>query len=123
MENLTKTVITEEEGTNIMDYAGFNLLLISMASEDNAPEPTVKNSAVRRPRMALVTNGGGGGVLNARWLDESETSLHGVSNGVDGKTMHLWTKVQEGEDALNSAIQPPYKGEEEFIEQLFIVLA
>jgi uncharacterized protein with NRDE domain len=123
VENLTGTAITEEERAKILDYAGFNLLLISMASEDNAPESTVKNSAVRKPRMVLVTNGGGGGVLDARWLDESETCLHGVSNGVDGKTMHLWTKVQEGEDALNAAIQPPYKSEEEFIEQLFMVLA
>jgi uncharacterized protein with NRDE domain len=123
VEKLTRSVTTEEEQMETMDYGGFNLLLISVASEDDAPEATVKNSAVRRPRMVLVTNGGGGGVLNARWLDESETCLHGISNGVDGKTMHLWTKVQEGEDALNEAIKPPYKGEEDFIEQLFTLLA
>jgi len=121
LEALTMTALTEEERAEHRDYAGFNLMLISVASEDDAQ---VKDgSAVRKPRMALVTNSGGGGVLSARRLDEHETCLQGVSNGVDGKTMDLWTKVKEGENALEAAIKPPYKDEETFIERLFAILS
>lgn len=123
MEGLTRDATTEEERAAHMDYSGFNLLLISVASEDGAPESTVKNSVVRKPRMALVTNGGGGGMPYARWFEENETCLHGISNGVDRKTMHLWTKVQEGQDALAAAVQTAHKDEEAFIEQLFALLA
>ena len=122
VDTLTNTAVTEEERAAHQDYAGFNLMLISVASEDDAPEPSKPGSAVRRPRMALVTNYGGGGTLGTRWLEENETSLHGISNGVDSKTMHLWIKVKEGQDALEKAIKSPYKNEEEFIEQLFAVL-
>ncbi|KIM28439.1 hypothetical protein M408DRAFT_33261, partial [Serendipita vermifera MAFF 305830] len=106
VEELTKTAVTEEERATHQDYAGFNLMLISVASEDNASEPAKPGGTVRRPRMALVTNYGGGGVLSARWLDEQESALHGISNGVDHKTMHLWTKVKEGQDSLEASIKP-----------------
>ncbi|PVF97677.1 hypothetical protein CPB86DRAFT_785632 [Serendipita vermifera] len=119
---LTEIPTTEEERIIHRDYAGFNLLLISVAEEDGAPEPT-GDGAVRRPRMALVTNSGGGGVLSARWLDEKETALHGVSNGIDGVTMHLWTKVKEGEECLKEAINAPHLVEDELCEHIFSVLS
>jgi uncharacterized protein with NRDE domain len=120
VEELTN--FTEEERATHRDYAGFNLMLISMAEEDGTSAPP-QGSIVRPPRMALVTNSGGGGVLSARWLSEEETRLGGVSNGIDGSTMHLWTKVKQGQDALASAIQRPHHSEEELCENLFSVLS
>lgn len=122
VEELTKEFLTEEEQFTHRDYAGFNMMLISVAEEDGTPE-AAQESTVRPPRMALVTNSGGGGVLSARWLSEEETRHSGVSNGVDGKNMHLWTKVKQGQDALEAVIRTPHQSEEELCKHLFSILA
>jgi uncharacterized protein with NRDE domain len=122
VEELTNVDLTEEERATHRDYAGFNLMLISMAEEDGTSVPP-RGSIVRPPRMSLVTNSGGGGVLSVRWLSEEETRHSGVSNGIDSSTMQLWTKVKQGQDALASAIQKPHDTEEELCEDLFSVLS
>lgn len=135
--------LTEEERLTHRNYAGFNLLLISLAAEDaEAPStsrsrpsekngeepvsPTTKGSPergmLRRPRIALVTNSGGGGPLSARWLTDEEVNLNGVSNGIDRSTMHLWSKVKQGQEALGNVVAGKYSGEEELIEELFRIL-
>lgn len=122
IKSLTRAPLTEEERLTHRDYAGFNLTLISMAEEDGAVDPT-DGSSVRPPRMALVTNSGGGGTLTARWLSKEETKCGGMSNGVDGSTMDLWTKVKMGRNALDSVINTPHRTEEELCEDLFAILA
>jgi len=97
------------------DYAGFNLWLASLRPRDGA-----KNG--NEPNMALVTNHGGGGKLAFRWLNQDEVEVNGLSNGIDGQTMHLWTKIDWGKELFHEAIakQPP--SEEALMEDLFKVL-
>jgi hypothetical protein len=118
VNELTGIPTTEEERITYRDYAGFNLLLISVAEEDGAPVGA-EDSSMRRPRMALVTNSGGGGELSSRWLDETEIRLGGVSNGIDGVTMHLWTKIKEGQEGLKESIDTPDLVEDKLCEHLF----
>lgn len=95
------------------DYAGFNLLLVSMAQEDAKPRSVPQNAGEHEdeilpeivPRMALMTNSGEGGRLTARWLEGDEARLGGVSNGVDGSTMEMWTKIELGKRALSDLIR------------------
>lgn len=55
--------------------------------------------------MVLVTNHGGGGKLAWRWLDKEEVAFDGLSNGVDGKTMQLWTKIDIGKEIFSTVLQ------------------
>jgi uncharacterized protein with NRDE domain len=124
--------MTEQERLTHRNYAGFNLLLISLAAEDEespskaAPEPTTI-SGIRRPRMALVTNSGGGGPLTARWLTGQEVDLSGVSNGIDQSTMHLWIKITRGQEDLGELVakdgqRDRNEREAELLEDLFRIL-
>jgi uncharacterized protein with NRDE domain len=122
VNELTDIPTTEEERVTHRNYAGFNLVLISVAEKDGAQAPA-DGSSVRAPHMALVTNSGDGGVLSSRWLNEAETCLHGVSNGIDGVTMQLWTKVKTGEDSLKEAMRTPDLEEDKLCEHLFSVLS
>lgn len=129
--------MSQEDILTHRNYAGFNLLLASLAAEDaEDADPTNPSSissnstsgltvGTRRPRMALVTNSGGGGPLTARWLTDEEVGLNGVSNGIDHITMHLWVKVARGQETLGELVADskdvPEK-EEELIEELFRIL-
>ena len=97
------------------DYGGFNMLLGSLHPRDGA-----KN--LNEPKMALVTNHGGGGKLAFRWLPQDEIEFSGLSNGIDGQTMHLWTKIDWGKDMFRAAIATQHPSEEALMENLFKVL-
>jgi len=97
------------------DYAGFNLWLGSLRPLDGAKD-------LNEPKMALVTNHGGGGKLAFRWLSQDEVEFDGLSNGIDGQTMHLWTKIDWGKDVFRAAIDKQHPSEESLMEDLFTVL-
>ena len=97
------------------DYAGFNLLLGSLDPHDGA-------KSLEEPKMALVTNHGGGGKLAFRWLPEDEVVFSGLSNGIDGQTMHLWTKIDWGKDLFRETLAKQHSSEEALIEDLFKIL-
>ncbi|KAG8772273.1 hypothetical protein FRC19_011228 [Serendipita sp. 401] len=123
VEALTEVPNTEEERLEHRDYSGFNMLLISLAEEDDPAHSGIKGAILNYPKMTLVTNSGGGGPVTARWLDQEEIDIGGLSNGVDGKTMHLWTKVEQGKSALNQILEEPLESEEQLMEKLFSILA
>lgn len=103
------------EGGPWKDYAGFNLWLGSLHPRDGA-----KN--LNEPKMALVTNHGGGGKLAFRWLSEEEAVFSGLSNGIDGQTMHLWTKIDWGKDLFRETLAKQHPSEEALMEDLFKIL-
>ena len=98
------------------DYSGFNLLLGSLHPRDG-----VENN-LSEPKMAIVTNHGGGGKLAFRWLSQDEVEINGLSNGIDGQTMHLWTKIDWGKDVFRAVISKQHPSEEALTEDLFKVL-
>lgn len=97
------------------DYAGFNLWLGSLDPRDGA-------KSLEEPKMALVTNHGGGGKLAFRWLPEDEVVFSGLSNGIDGQTMHLWTKIDWGKDLFRQTLAKQHSSEEALMEDLFKIL-
>jgi hypothetical protein len=97
------------------DYAGFNLWLCSLRPRDGAED-------LNKPMMALVTNHGGGGKLAVRWLPQDEVEFSGLSNGIDGQTMHLWTKIAWGRRLFSQVIAKQQPSEEALMEDLFTLL-
>lgn len=100
------------------DYAGFNLVLISFSTYDS-PDKNLD----RKPQIALVTNSGASGVLSARWMSQDDICLGGMSNGIDGKTMQYWTKIEEGKQSLRSLLDQPDLAEDNLVEGLFGILS
>ncbi|CAG7853051.1 SubName: Full=Uncharacterized protein {ECO:0000313/EMBL:CCA74589.1} [Serendipita indica DSM 11827] len=88
------TIGSQEGAESERDYAGFNLVLISFSTYDS-PDTNLD----RKPQIALVTNSGASGVLSARWMSQDDICLGGMSNGIDGKTMQYWTKIEEGKQS------------------------
>ncbi|KAI0301125.1 NRDE protein-domain-containing protein [Multifurca ochricompacta] len=75
-------------------YAGFNLLLLE-------PLPFTDRLAYG---ARLVTNGGGGGKIQGRELNEGECISGGISNGVDGQGGDSWPKVVQGREMLENVL-------------------
>jgi hypothetical protein len=97
------------------DYGGFNLWLGSLHPRDGAKD-------LNEPKVAVVTNHGGGGRLAFRWLPQDEVEFNGLSNGIDGQTMHLWTKINWGKDLFREVIAKQHPSEGALMEDLFKIL-
>ena len=95
-------------------YAGFNLLLLS---------PSAHPSGLSF-EAALVTNHGGGGVIQSRLLTPEERRCGGMANGVDGQGGNEWPKVTQGVRSLTElfANLPRDINESALTESLFKIL-
>ena len=65
-------------------HPGFNLLIAELKAEGEELTST------------FLTNHGSGGEIKSRSLRDDERACGGISNGVDGQTMHEWTRISDG---------------------------
>lgn len=97
-----------------VDYAGFNLLLLSPSSKNG---PLTFNAE-------FVTNHGSGGKNVSRLLTSAERLYGGLSNGIEGQGAENWNKIVLGIKSFKGAIEltSPDTADESLAEELFKIL-
>ncbi|KAG8902808.1 hypothetical protein FRB99_004107 [Tulasnella sp. 403] len=74
-------------------YAGFNMLLL---------EPCTIGSLGYRGQY--VSNGGGGGVITSRPLDDDEIACGGITNGIEALDGRSWPKLVQGKKLFSELL-------------------